>query len=430
MAPSEDYCPFPVVPNANDFYPLNDPAPGALLPTDQFPNNANPPTLFKPITIRGVTFQNRAFLSPMCQYSCRDGHVTDYHLVHLGQFALHGVGAIMVEATAVVPEGRISPTDAGIWSDSHIAPLKRIVDFVHAQGSKIGIQLAHAGRKASTVQLWMNYTVAGNKPIVSRNRATEKEGGWPDKVMGPTDAKWADDFHTPKAMTDEDLQTVEDAFVAAIERCKTIGFDFIELHAAHGYLMSSFLSPLTNTRTDKWGGQSLENRLRFPLRIAAAARKTWEDKPLFVRFSGSEWAEGPEQADGEWKSWGVEQSKLFAVELAKLGVDLLDVSSGGNWAGQQIKAAPGFQVPLAAAVKEAAPNVIVGAVGLILNAKQAEEVLAEGKADVIFLARELLRNPAFMLHAAQEFGVSVKPTVQYERGWMKMVHPKAGFTPV
>ncbi|CAL1694981.1 unnamed protein product [Somion occarium] len=358
----------------------------------------------------------------MCQYSSDNGHATDWHLIHIGAFATRGAGAICLEATSVVREGRISPQDAGLWTDSQIAPLQRIVKFAHAHQATIGIQLCHAGRKSSTIAQWVHADLAKTKK--SNTWVAEKEdGGWPDKVYGPTDILYGEDYPKPNPMSEEDMTYVEDAFVKAIERCKIIGFDFIEIHAAHGYLLHNFLSPLSNNRADKYGG-SFENRVRWPLRVLQLCRKAWE-KPLFVRISAIEWAEGPERGpDGEWEQWGIEQSNLLVGELEKMGIDLVDVSTGGNWAKQKIPVGPGYQVPFAEAVKKAYPNILVGAVGLITGYREAESYLQDGKADVVFLAREFIRNPNFVLNAAQELGVAIKPANQYERGWTRMAVPK------
>ncbi|KAJ7269332.1 NADH:flavin oxidoreductase 2 [Mycena haematopus] len=401
------------VPGAREYYPLNDPAIGTHLAGEQ-------PELFKPLEIKGVTFKNRIFVSPMCQYSSSDGHATDWHLVHIGGYATRGAGSICVEATSVVPEGRISPEDAGLWQDSQIAPLKRIVDFCHSQGTKIGIQLGHAGRKASTYAPWIKEKTGHGTSWVAK----EDEHGWPDKVYAPSAIPWSQQYPDPKAMTEQDLQYVEDAFVAAVERCKQIGFDFIELHAAHGYLMHEFVSPLSNTRTDQYGG-SFENRTRFPTRVLQRMREEWPDKPLFVRISAVDWAEGPEKAaDGTWAQWGIEQSILWVGEMLRLGVvDLVDCSSGGNWAQQHIgprvdgEIVPGYQVPFAEAIKKAHPSVIVGAVGAISDPIVAESYLKDGKADVISMARELIRDPHWVLRAARTLGCTVKAANQYERGW-------------
>ncbi|KII86971.1 hypothetical protein PLICRDRAFT_43665 [Plicaturopsis crispa FD-325 SS-3] len=411
------------VPGAREYYPLNEPAIGtAYTDTKVYPQNDKVPLLFQPLTIKSVTFKNRIFVSPMCQYSSDNGHATDWHFVHIGGLVTRGVGAVCMEATSVVPEGRISPEDAGLWTDSQMEPLKRIVDFAHAQGTKIGIQLSHAGRKASTLAPWVHSDVA--KSWVSDTYVARKEaGGWPDDVYAPSEVPYAHDYPVPKAMTEADLQKVEDAFVAAVKRVDKIGFDFIELHAAHGYLLHEFLSPLSNVRTDAYGG-SLENRMRFPLRIASKIRSAWS-KPFFVRLSTTDWAAGPEKGeDGAWKYWSVEQSKILAGELVKLDLDLLDCSSGGNWAQQKIPIGPGYQIPLAEEIKKAHPTLLTGVVGLITSPQQAESCLQSGKADVVFLARELIRRPHWPIFAAQELGVAVKPANQYERGWVDVLTPR------
>lgn len=410
----------PAVPGAKQFYPLNEPAIGSPYSEDVSPKNKTIPPLFQSITIRGQTFKNRIFVAAMCQYSSDNGHATDWHLVHIGSFATRGAGAICMEATAVVPEGRISPEDAGIWTDTQIPQLKRIVDFVHTQGTKIGIQLAHAGRKASTLAPWVVGNLA-RTTRAGRNVAYADEHGWPDDVWAPSAIPFAPDYPNPKELTEEKLDYIEKAFLDAVERCKQIGFDFIEIHAAHGYLFSECLSPLSNTRSDKWGGQPLENRMRYPLRVIKKIREAWSDKPLFVRFNGGEWAEGPEKVGDQWKHWDIEQASIFAGELVKLDVDLIDVSSGGNYNGQKIPVFPGYQVPFAARLKADHPSLVVGAVGLITEAKQANAIIAEGKADVVFLARELLRRIDFPLIAAYELGVAVKPANQYERAWSRLL---------
>ncbi|KAI0361437.1 FMN-linked oxidoreductase [Trametes cingulata] len=410
------------VPDTDQYYPLNQPSIGSAYPKEVYPQNAELPELFKPLTIRGMTFSNRIFVSPMCQYSSDDGHATDWHLVHIGGFATRGAGAICMEATAVVPEGRISPEDAGLWTDSQIAPLKRIVAFAKAHGSKIGVQLAHAGRKASTYAPWVHSDIAKTRRAPTYV-AGKDEGGWPDDVYGPSEIPFSDQYPKPKALTEQQLSDLLDAFVKATERCKEVGFDFIEIHAAHGYLLHEFVSPLSNVRTDAYGG-SLENRLRFPLQVVEKVRSAW-DKPLFVRISATDWAEGPEKdpASGEWKQWGIEQSKIYVGELKKLGVDLIDCSSGGNWVQQKITIVPGYQVPFAEALKNAHPDILIGAVGLITEPEQAESYLRDGKADVVFLARELIRTPHWPILAAQKLGVAVKPANQYERGFVEMLTP-------
>ncbi|CUA68386.1 Putative NADPH dehydrogenase C23G7,10c [Rhizoctonia solani] len=409
-------------PGVEGYYPLNEPQIGTLCSKDTYPQNKTVPKLFQPLQIRNTTFKNRIWASPMCQYSAIDGHMTDWHLVHLGGFAARGVGSVMLEATAVLPEGRISPGCPGIWTDSQIAPMKRIVNFIHAQGAVVGIQLSHAGRKASTLPPWISASqkAAGNNTMV----AVEEQSGWPTKVVGPSTIPFGDNYPRPKAMTLEDIDALEKAYLDAVERCKQIGFDFLEIHGAHGYLLHSFSSPLSNDRTDIYGG-SLDNRLRLPLRIVRAVRQAWDDeKPLFYRVSASDWAEGPEQdATGEWKSWGIEQTVELAKRLKAEGVDLIDTSSGGNWLAQKIAVGPMYQVPFAERIKQEVPEIMVGSVGLITSPQQAEGILQDGKADVVMLGRELLRHVDFPIYAAQELGVVVKPANQYERAWTRMMKP-------
>ncbi|KAF9535638.1 putative NADH:flavin oxidoreductase 2 [Crepidotus variabilis] len=350
----------------------------------------------------------------MCQYSSDNGHATDWHLIHLGGFATRGVAAVTVEATAVVPEGRISPEDAGLWTDTQIEPLKHIVNFSHAQTTKIGIQLAHAGRKASTRAPWVQRQISKGGSSI----ATKEEGGWPDNVYAPSAIKFSPTYPEPKAMTDQQIHELEDAFLAAVERAKKAGFDFIEIHGAHGYLLHNFLSPLSNIRDDKWGGQALENRLRLTLQLVKRVREAWSG-PLFVRLSATDWAEGLEKDEnGHWKQWGIEQTIILVGKLKELGVDLIDVSSGGNWVEQQIPLGPGYQVPFAEAVKKAHPDIAIGAVGLIQEPVQANEIIKNKQADIVFLARQLLGNPHWALHAAKELGFKPKAANQYERAWL------------
>ncbi|QRV92697.1 NADH:flavin oxidoreductase/NADH oxidase [Ceratobasidium sp. AG-Ba] len=412
-------------PGVEDYYPANEPSIGTPLSKDEYPQNKNLPKLFEPITIRDVTFKNRIWVAPMCQYSAVDGHMTDWHLVHLGGFATRGVGMVMLEATGVRPEGRISPQCPGIWTDSQIAPMKRIVNFVHGQGTKVGIQLAHAGRKASTLAPWVQ--ARRNKAGFKSEVATDEEGGWVNDVVAPSAIPFSENQVTPRALTLKEIDELEQAYIDAVERCKKIGFDFIEIHGAHGYLIHEFYSPLSNKRTDEYGG-SLDNRLRFPLRIAKAVRTAWGDsKPLFFRLSATEWAKGPERdpVSGEWKSWGIEQTVELCKGLKDVGIDLIDTSSGGNYVGQKIAVGPGYQVPFAERIRKEIPDVLVGAVGLITSPQQAEKILQDGQSDVIFLARELMRHADFPIYAAQELGVAVKPANQYELAWRKMMMPRA-----
>ncbi|KAH7097898.1 NADH:flavin oxidoreductase/NADH oxidase [Auriculariales sp. MPI-PUGE-AT-0066] len=411
------------VPDADQYYPLNEPAIGAPYPASLMPQNATVPKLFQPLTLRGVEFKNRIWVSPMCQYSSDNGHATDWHLVSLGSYAIGGAGAIIIEATAVVPEGRISPEDAGLWTDTQIAPLQRIVKFAHAQGAKIGIQLAHAGRKASTYAPWVSS--GPGRPRPSGQTAGNDENGWPDAVDGPSAIPYSSHYPHPRELSLEGIQRVKSAFRAAIARCKTIGFDFIEIHSAHGYLLHEFMSPLSNNRTDSYGG-SLENRTRLTLEVAKEARELW-DGPLFVRISAEDVTNGapPEKdaSSGEWKSWGIEQSKWITDKFEELGVDLVDITSGGNWNKSKFTLVEGYQVPLARAVKQNSKSIAVATVGMITQPKFAESVLQDGSADVVLLAREFLRRPNWPLYAANELGVAVHPANQHERAWPKLMTP-------
>ncbi|KAG6334958.1 hypothetical protein ID866_4137 [Astraeus odoratus] len=395
----------------NGYFPLNEPAIGtAYTDVDKFPLNKRLPVLFQPITIKDTWFKNRIWVSPMCQYSSNDGHATDWHLVHLGGFASRGVGCIIIEATAVVPEGRITSEDMVDFSK----PLKRIVNFAHSQGTMIGIQLAHAGRKASTLAPWVYANATGTRRA-GTHVASSKENGW-SNVYGPSVTPYAENYPIPKEMTEEDIKYVEDARYANFWTV-----DFIEIHSAHGYLLHSFLSPLSNSRKDAYGGD-LVGRMRFPLSLIKRVRDAWAIKPLFVRISASDWAEGPEQDEnGQWRYWGIEQSKAYVGEMKRLGVDLVDTSSGGNWAHQKIPLKHGYQVPFAEALKQAHPNLLVGAVGLLTDPRETELYLRDGKTDVVMLARELLRDPNWVFTAARALGVAVKPANQYERAWTDML---------
>jgi 2,4-dienoyl-CoA reductase-like NADH-dependent reductase (Old Yellow Enzyme family) len=351
--------------------------------------------LFEPLTLRGTTFPNRAWLAPMCQYSATDGLPDDWHLVHLGARAAGGFGLVIAEATAVVPEGRISPQDTGLWNDAQVAAWSRITDFVRARGSYSGVQLAHAGRKASTYSPF----------AAGRGTVPASEGGWTS--VGPSAVAYPG-LEAPAELTDAQVEAVPGQFAAAARRALAAGFDVVELHAAHGYLLHEFLSPLSNTRTDEYGG-SLENRARLLVETTDAVRAVWpDDKPLLVRFSATDWAEG---------GLTVEEVGLVAKELAGHGVDLVDVSTGGN-VPAPIPVGPGYQVPAARAVREAS-GVPVAAVGLITTAPQAEQVLVDGAADAVLLGRVALRDASWPLRAAHELGVdatSLTPP-QYGRAW-------------
>lgn len=351
--------------------------------------------LFAPLKIKTIEFKNRIWVSPMCQYSSQEGHPTDWHLVHLGSRAVGGSGLIMVEATGVSPEGRISPDDSGIWSNEHIASFKRITDFVKSQGSVIGIQLAHAGRKASTPAPWK-----GNKALL------ESEKGW--KTFAPSSIAFDENYTKPQEMNSHEIAKVLRDFENATERSYKAGFQVLELHMAHGYLLHEFLSPISNQRHDGYGG-SLENRMRLPLEIAKAVRKKWPNElPLFARISATDWA------DKNTPSWNLEESIVFCGKLKELGVDLIDCSSGGTLPKAQIPVGPGYQVPFAEAIRKEV-NIMTAAVGMITEASQAEMILQEGQADAIFMAREFLREPYWPLKAARELGVKIQKPVQYGR---------------
>jgi 2,4-dienoyl-CoA reductase-like NADH-dependent reductase (Old Yellow Enzyme family) len=349
--------------------------------------------LFDPLVIRDVKFANRAFVSPMCQYSSTDGYANDWHFVHLGSRAVGGGGLVFTEATAVLPEGRISPQDLGIWSDDHIEPLARIVRFIHEQGSVAGIQLAHAGRKASTYRPW-----GGN------GRVPESEGGW-NKVVAPSAIAFADHYPMPQALSTEGIHEVVTGFAEAARRACEAGFRVIEIHAAHGYLIHEFLSPLSNRRTDAYGG-SFENRTRILREIVTAVRRVWPERaPVFVRISATDWVEG---------GWDIEQSVELALQVQELGVDLIDCSSGGNVATAKIPVGPGYQTAFAEQIRREC-DILTGTVGMITSPVQAEHVIATGQADAVILAREMLRDPYWPLRAARELGQTMAWPVQYLR---------------
>jgi 2,4-dienoyl-CoA reductase-like NADH-dependent reductase (Old Yellow Enzyme family) len=351
------------------------------------------PHLFSPLKIKNTEFKNRIVVSPMCQYSSNDGFANDWHLVHLGAFALGGAALVFTEATAVSPEGRISPDDLGIWKDGHIEKLKEITAFIHQHNSLAGMQLAHAGRKGSHHVPW-----EGNKQIYS-----EAERGW--KTVGPSAIPFAENQEAPLELDKAGIEKVKSDFKAAAARAQEAGFDVIEIHAAHGYLVHEFYSPLSNHRTDEYGG-SFENRIRLLLEIIDTVKEAWPaDKPLFVRISSTDWTEG---------GWTAEDSVELAKILKGKGVDLVDCSSGGNVATAKIPLKPGYQVPFAEKVRKET-GILTGAVGLITTPEQADEIIQTGQADVVLLARELLRDPHFPLRAAHVLGHEIKWPVQYER---------------
>ena len=350
------------------------------------------PQLFDPITLRGVEFSNRIWVSPMCQYSAVNGVVGAWHMAHLGAFATGGTGLIIAEATGVVPEGRISIGCPGLYTDEQVAAWKTIVDFAHSQGTKMAIQLAHAGRKGAAALPWSDHRMA-----------TEAEGGW--QAVAPSAIPF-EGYPEPRALSVDEIHELVKAWANAARNAVKAGFDAVEIHAAHGYLLHEFYSPLSNTRTDEYGG-SYENRVRFLKEVTVAVRAAIpETMPLFVRISASDWTPG---------GWTVEESVVLAGELEQLGVDLLDVSSGGNVHNAVIAVGPGYQVQFADAVKHGS-KIVTSTVGMITDAHQANEIVQSGKADVVMMAREFLRNPRWPLQAATELGVDVKWPVQLERG--------------
>ncbi|MGI4867535.1 MAG: NADH:flavin oxidoreductase/NADH oxidase [Janthinobacterium lividum] len=347
-------------------------------------------TLFEPLTLRGLTLKNRLVVSPMCQYSAVDGFANDWHLVHLGSRAVGGAALIIQEATAVSPEGRITPEDLGIWKDEHVDFLRRINQFIEAQGSVPGVQLAHAGRKASTYAPW-------------KGSGTVAEGGW--ETVAPSAIAFDHNYPMPVELDAAGLKKVIADFRSATERSLQAGFKLIEIHAAHGYLLHEFLSPLSNQRTDTYGG-SFENRIRLILEVVAAVRQVVpEEFPVVVRISATDWTEG---------GWTPDESVQLSTWLRDRGVDLIDCSTGGNVPHAKIPVGPGYQVEFAERIKREA-GIATGAVGLITTAAEAEEIVASGQADLVLIARENLRDPYFPLHAAHELGAEVAWPPQYER---------------
>ena len=348
--------------------------------------------LFSPLRLRELEFKNRIFVSPMCQYSAVDGMPTDWHLVHLGSRAVGGAALVMTEATAVSPEGRITPFDTGIWSREQAAEFRKIAGFLRQHGAVAGLQVAHAGRKASTDVPWR-----GGKPLDTGS------GGW--QPIAPSPVPLAEGYAVPREMTEADMERVRAAFAASARLGREAGFEVVEVHMAHGYLLHEFLSPLTNRRTDAFGG-SLENRLRFPVSVARAVRAEWPERlPVFVRVSATDWVEG---------GWDLPQTVALARELKSLGIDMVDCSSGGTVPYAVVPAGPGFQTPFAAAVRREV-GIATGAVGLITEPEQAERIVSTGMADAILIGREFLRDPYWPLHAARSLGVDVPWPSQYER---------------
>ena len=361
------------------------------------------PKLFTPISLRSLELANRIVVAPMCQYSANDGTMTDWHLMHLGQFAVSGAGLVFVEATGVEPEGRITPGCTGLWSDENEAAMARVVRFFRDYGSaKIGLQLAHAGRKASIDLPW-----AGGAPL------TAASGAW--QTVGPSAVPYGPGWHTPEAMTGQTMQRVRDAFVQATRRAVRLGFDVLEVHSAHGYLLHQFLSPISNRRGDEYGG-SLENRMRLALEVFDAVRAEWPDqKPLGVRFSATDWVEG---------GWDLDQAIAYTEALKARGCDFVDVSSGGNSPEQEIVMGLGYQVGFAAEIKRAT-GLTTMAVGRIIDPVQAETIISTGQADMVALARGMLFDPRWAWHAAEALRGQAAFPPQYQRA-----HPTLQGLPV
>lgn len=352
--------------------------------------------LFQPLTQRGIQFRNRIAVSPMCQYSSEDGFAGDWHLVHLGSRAVGGAALVMMEATAVEARGRISPFDQGIWKDEHVAFLTRIAAFLKTFGAVAGIQLAHAGRKASVRRPWEGGAAI---PVA--------DGGW--QTVAPSAIPFRPGDSTPVELSKGEIHTVMDAFVAAARRALQAGFQLVELHGAHGYLMHQFLSPLSNRRTDGYGG-SFANRVRFALETVEAVRAAWpQDLPLWLRLSATDWVDG---------GWSIDDSVALARLVKPMGVDLIDCSSGGSSLEQKIPMGPGYQVPFAERIRAEA-GISTGAVGLISTPEQAERIVSSGQADMVLLAREFLRDPYFPLHAARALGAELDPPAQYLRAFSR-----------
>ena len=350
--------------------------------------------LFEPLDQRGVTFRNRIAVSPMCQYSSVDGFANDWHLVHLVSRAVGGAGLVMTEAAAVEPEGRISPQDLGMWQDGHIEMLARIVELIHRNGAVAGIQLAHAGRKGSTAPPWDGGDVLG-----------ESLGGWTS--IAPSAIPFAPDSPAPIALSIEDIQKLTASFVKAAQRALEAGFDLIEIHAAHGYLLHEFMSPLSNQRTDDYGG-TFENRIRFLCEVVEAVRNVLPDRtPLWVRISATDWVPN---------GWDIEQSIVLSYKLKSLGVDLIDCSSGAIVPGEKIPTGAGYQTTFADSIRRSV-NIATGAVGMITAPAQADHIIRTGQADMVLLARELLRDPYWPMRAAKQLRQSVPAPIQYDRAW-------------
>ncbi|KLO05662.1 FMN-linked oxidoreductase, partial [Schizopora paradoxa] len=396
-------------PNVPYFTPAQVPPSGTAL--DPQPVGKPIPKLFQPLNIRGVEFHNRIFLSPLCQYSADNGALTAWHMSHLGGIFTRGPGLTIIEATSVTPQGRITPDDSGLWTDDQLEPLRKIVEFAHSQVQKIGIQLAHAGRKASTVAPWLSFSAT----------ATDAFGGWPDDVWAPSAIPYSETFPEPKELSREQIKDLVKAWVDAAKRALKAGVDVIEIHNAHGYLLHEFVSPVSNKRTDEYGG-SFENRIRLSLEIVDAIRAVIpESMPLFLRISATDWLE---ETLPDEPSWRIEDSIEFAGILAEHGVDLIDVSSGGNHKAQNIKQGPLLQTPSAyqahfseAIRKVHGKGIFVGAVGGIRTGEIANAVLENEQADVAFVGRQFQKDPAVVWTFAEDLDIQVKVAHQIEWGF-------------
>ncbi|EME49641.1 hypothetical protein DOTSEDRAFT_40817 [Dothistroma septosporum NZE10] len=392
-------------PNVAYFTPLQDPPAGtALIADGQKPEDI--PKLFRPLQLRGLTLQNRTMLSPLCQYSAEDGHFTRWHVTHLGGIIQRGPGIACVEATAVTPQGRITPEDSGLWKDSQIAGLKEVVDFAHSQNQKIMIQLAHAGRKASTIAPWLSSGAVAGKEL----------NGWPDDTYAPSAIPWNEHHTNPREMSLQDIADFKVAFAAATKRALQAGFDAIEIHNAHGYLLHSFISPVSNQRTDQYGG-SWENRVRLTLEVVELVRAIVPDTmPIFLRISATDWLEDNKDIK---ESWTGDDTVKLAPLLAERGVDLLDVSSGGNHPAQHPHVKPAYQAPFAIKVKEAVKGtkMAVGSVGSIDNAQLANSLLEKDNLDLVVIGRGFQKNPGLVFAWADELGVNVNMPNQIRWGF-------------
>ncbi|GAA5960406.1 hypothetical protein JCM3765_007501 [Sporobolomyces pararoseus] len=422
----------PLTHSSNLSIPLTSPSAGTALPATDWPQNKHLPLLFTPIVVgktAKLEFKNRIWVSSMCQYSCESqgenmGVMSMWQTVELGSFAVKGAGLVMTEALAVEPRGRLSPQDAGLWNDRQRDALKPILEFVKANGARAGVQLCHSGRKGSTLAPFISGSTVA--PHLASNIAGVESDGWPNDDIAPSSISHDfGKFPVPQEMGTEELEEVKQAFKDAAIRAVEAGADLVEIHAAHGYLLHNFLSPISNHRTDNYGG-ILQNRLRFPIEVIAIVRSAIPSNVvLSLRISGTEWSpQGEKDEDaGKWISWGIEQSKYLVADAIDAGIDLIDLSSGGNDPKQQIHTYPSYQVPLAEAVKRLLPEdskITVSTVGLITEAHQAESILQEGKADVIKLGREFLRHSDVVFDWAMDLGCAVNVPVQYQRAWTRM----------